>query len=75
MTTRHSPESPDDHDRPPADPFRPDAFRCDCGAIAGRDGRCRKCRARAAWTRRSAGRRPHADRPPTRRERARRTGR
>ena len=67
MTTRHNPHPDDDPFRPPVDPLRPDRLRCDCGATAGRDGRCRKCRARAAWTRRNTGRRAHADRPPSRR--------
>lgn len=82
MTTHHTDRPDDDHDRPPVDPFRPDRLRCDCGATAGRDGQCRKCRARARWARRTAGHTPHADRPPSRRrqrrspaERDRRTGR
>ena len=85
MTTHHLSHPEDDHDRPPVDPLRPDRLRCDCGATADRDRRCRKCRARALWDRRATGRRatgrrPHADRPPSRRpesrpRRDRRTGR
>ncbi len=67
MTTHHTHDT-DDHDdsRPLADPLRPDRLRCPCGATADRDGLCRKCRARALWQHRAAGRRAHADRPPTR---------
>jgi len=67
MTTHHS-HQPEDDDHRPADPLRPDRLRCDCGAVADLDGRCRKCRARAAWTRRNTGRRPATDRPPSRRD-------
>ena len=81
MTTNHRHHHPDDHhddhpddrdgeagaDRPPADPLRPGHLLCPCGATADRDGLCRKCRARALFGRRAAGRRVHADRPPTRR--------
>jgi hypothetical protein len=61
MTTRHA-DQPDD-DRPPTDPLRPDRLACPCGATADRDGLCRKCRARALWSRRAAGRRTHTDQP------------
>jgi hypothetical protein len=69
MTTNrhHSPDDHDDSDRPALDPLRPDQLLCSCGATADRTGSCRKCRARARWDRRTAGRRTHADRPPTRR--------
>ena len=44
MTTNHNHcPRPDDDNRPPADPLRPDRLRCDCGATAGRHGLCRKC--------------------------------
>jgi hypothetical protein len=65
MTTNHH-HSPDDHDDDPTiDPLRPDHLQCPCGATADRTGWCRKCRARARWDRRTAGR-MHADRTPTR---------
>jgi hypothetical protein len=71
-SNRH--HNPDDHhdgessaDRPLADPLRPGRLLCPCGATADRYGLCRKCRARALFDRRTAGRRTHADRPPTRR--------
>lgn len=75
MTTNHRHHNPDDdHDdrdadayRPPADPLRPRRLLCPCGATADRRGLCRKCRARALFDRRTAGRRTHTDRPPTRR--------
>jgi hypothetical protein len=73
MTTQHPHHTDDpDHNRDddhrmPADPLRPDRLRCPCGATADRDGLCRKCRARALYGRRTASRRTHADRPPTRR--------
>jgi hypothetical protein len=73
MTTnsRLNPDDSDDRDssadRPPADPLRPGHVLCPCGATADRRGLCRKCRARALFDRRTAGRRTHADRPPTRR--------
>jgi hypothetical protein len=75
MTTNHRHHHPDDHhddrdpdaDRAPADPLRPGHLLCPCGATADRHGLCRKCRARALFDRRTAGRRrTHADRPPTR---------
>lgn len=53
-------------DRPAVDPLRPGRLACPCGATAGRDGLCRKCRARALYGRRSAGRRAHPDRPAAR---------
>ena len=44
MTTNHNHyPRPDDDNRPPADPLRPDRLRCDCGATADRHGLCRKC--------------------------------
>ena len=74
MTNNHShqpADQPSDDqsqtDRPAADPFRPGRLACPCGAVADRDGLCRKCRARAIWGRRAAGRRAHIARPPTRR--------
>ena len=70
MTTNHRRHNPDDDSdayRPAADPLQPDRLRCPCGATADRRGVCRKCRARALFDRRTAGRRTHADRPPTRR--------
>jgi hypothetical protein len=63
MTTNNI--NPDDnHDRIEIDPLRPDRLRCACGATADYGGRCRKCRARAAWACRTAGRRPYDDRLP-----------
>jgi hypothetical protein len=53
-----------DHDCLPADPLRPDMPRCPCGATAGRDGVCRKCRARALFAHREIGRRRAATRRP-----------
>jgi hypothetical protein len=73
MTTNryHDPDDDSDQDlessRPPADPLRPGHVLCPCGATADRRGLCRKCRARALFDRRIAGRHTHADRPPTRR--------
>jgi hypothetical protein len=57
MTNNHTSTPDDNHDRGQADRLRPDQLRCPCGAIADGDGRCRKCRARAAWACRTAGRR------------------
>ncbi len=73
MTTNrhHNPDDDSDQNlesyRPPADPLRPGHVLCPCGATADRRGLCRKCRARALFDRRIAGRHTHADRPPTRR--------
>jgi hypothetical protein len=39
---------------------------CPCGALAERDGLCRKCRARATWERRRANQARHVTRRPSR---------
>ncbi|MGH3755233.1 MAG: hypothetical protein ACRDRP_21575 [Pseudonocardiaceae bacterium] len=49
-----------DHgDEPATAPHRDDA-QCPCGALADRNGLCRKCRARATWERQQANRQRRA---------------
>lgn len=67
MTNNSTPHPDDDSHHLPVDPLRPDRLHCLCGATADRDGRCRKCRARALFDRRTTGRRSRPDRPPSRR--------
>jgi hypothetical protein len=45
-----------DHGDELANAPRPDDPRCLCGALADRNGLCRKCRARATWQRRRVNR-------------------
>ncbi|MGH3801763.1 MAG: hypothetical protein ACRDTD_16850 [Pseudonocardiaceae bacterium] len=58
-----------DHKDEPANAPRRSDGHCPCGALADRNGLCRKCRARATWERRQANRqrrtvrRPSSSRP------------
>ncbi|MDQ3764722.1 MAG: hypothetical protein M3460_25280 [Actinomycetota bacterium] len=47
----------------PANALYRDKAQCPCGALADRNGPCRKCRARATWNRRQANRERRAVRP------------
>ncbi|MGH3923752.1 MAG: hypothetical protein ACRDTT_12940 [Pseudonocardiaceae bacterium] len=55
-----------DHgDEPGANAPHHDDAPCPCGALADRNGLCRKCRARATWERRQANRQRRAVRRPS----------
>lgn len=57
MTTNSANNHPEaDHEDDPANAPHPDDPRCLCGALADRNGLCRKCQARATWQRRRANR-------------------
>ncbi|MGH3783311.1 MAG: hypothetical protein ACRDRO_22510 [Pseudonocardiaceae bacterium] len=49
----------------PANAPHPDDAQFPCGALADRNGLCRKCRARATWERRQANRQRRAVRRPS----------